>query len=231
MLIFKKKYVCLFIFYFQQIYKPDFAERNSLLKSVILFKNESAGEARLRSVEKQQRQPLAPHPQIHNPWHRREQPWGCSLFPHGQKFLHPPPPGDAQKAQSGSSGFLCQHNPHSLFSHFPPPAWCQAVGKEEPKSCCRQQNALEGRVQISSHYFRLCNPPQQIPAEAKGIAAVNNATVSAIKRKIRVTEAVLVSTHRSLVVRAGLASSGSRLSCSNKKQNNTNSMILRAEIS
>ena len=95
--------------------------------------------------EEKQRQRLTPRPQIHDPWHRREQPRGHSIFPHGQKSSRSPPTGDAQRAQSGSSGFRCQDTPHSPFSHFPPPGWCQVVGKEEPKSCCRQQNALKGR--------------------------------------------------------------------------------------
>lgn len=112
--------------------------------------------------------------------------------------------------------------PRSPSSHFPHPSWYQTVGEEEPKSRCRQQNALEGRVQISLRCFGLYNLPQHLPAEAKGIAGINNATVSAIKRKMEGIEAVPISTHRSLVARAGLASAGSRLCRGNKKQNNTN---------
>lgn len=112
--------------------------------------------------------------------------------------------------------------PRSPSSHFPHPSWYQTVGEEEPKSRCRQQNALEGRVQISLRCFGLYNLPQHLPAEAKGIAGINNTTVSAIKRKMEGIEAVPISTHRSLVARAGLASAGSRLCRGNKKQNNTN---------
>lgn len=224
-----KKYVCLSIFYFQQIY--DFTERNSLLKSVILFKPESACEARMSSWRGEAKTIPYPSPPNTLPLAQTRAASGLLSFsPHEPKSLHSPATGDAQKAQSGSFGFWCQDTPHSPFSHFPPPTWCQGMGKEEPKPCWRPQNALRGQVQVSLCHFRLCNPPQRVPAEAKGITAVNNATISAIKRKIKVTEAVLISTHRSLVVRAGLASSGSRLSRSNKKQNNTNSMILQAEI-
>lgn len=137
--------------------------------------------------------------------------------------MRSPPTGDTQKAQSGralvSDAKIC---PAPLPQRFPPPSWYQTAGKEEPKSRCRQQNALESQVQISFRCFGLCNPPRHLPAEAKGIAGINNATVSAIKRRMEATEAVPISTHRSLVARAGLASAGSRLRRGNKKQNNTN---------
>lgn len=61
-------------------------------------------------------------------------------------------------------------------------------------------------------FSRLRQAPQRIPAEAKGIAAVNNAATSAIKCQIEVTGAVLVSTRWSRAVGAGRALSRSRLS-------------------
>lgn len=102
-----------------------------------------------------------PSPQTHNPWHRRKQPWGCSIFPHGKEISSSPSPVDIKNTQDGSSA-LPQHQcpaPRCSplpFPTLPIPAQHQVVGLGEPKPGCWQQNALEGWAQISLHSFQDC---------------------------------------------------------------------------
>lgn len=125
---------------------------------------------------KRRREAFTLHPQAHNPPAKPVSPMGRNpCVPHQQG--HP---------KSTARYLQCQ----LPLPRFPRPAWCQAVGKEEPKPCCRQQNVPEGQGQASRRYSRLCHRPQRVLAESKGIPAVGNAAVAAMKHKIQAAEAV-----------------------------------------
>lgn len=125
---------------------------------------------------KRRREAFTLHPQAHNPPAKPVSPMGRNpCVPHQQG-----------RPKSTARYLQCQ----VPLPRFPPPAWCQAVGKEEPKSRCRQQNIPEGQGQASMCYSRLCHRPQRVLAESKGIPAVGNTAVAAMKRKTQAAEAV-----------------------------------------
>lgn len=98
--------------------------------------------------EETQGEPLSPHPQVHGPWHRREQHRGCSIYPHGQKPLRSPPTGDTQKAQSRralvSDAKICPAPlPHTFHTQAGTKQWAR-----------KSQNPAAGNKMLSRAGYR-----------------------------------------------------------------------------
>lgn len=132
--------------------------------------------------------------------------------PMGRKSHLPPPPVTSKNPRpvallSHSTSAQHQGAPHSSSPRFPSQPSTR-LGEAQTRLLTAKRSRGLG-TDFLALFSRLRQAPQRIPAEAKGIAAVNNAATSAIKCQIEVTGAVLVSTRWSRAVGAGWALSRS----------------------